>query len=148
MNTPQSAAIGKNVELAQQIGIGRLVRDLCAIVVHARLGPGIEIENRNVEQPAVELRVVPFCRGRVKAQDLLRHILEADAVQIVGNLHRCHFGNELNDAADRGLTNRRSEPMHPEIQLDAHLVAKFHFDATITANIEARLVVDHLDLPS
>ena len=46
------------LSLRDEFGIGLLLRDLGAVVIHRFLRPGVAIDGREIEQPAVELDVI------------------------------------------------------------------------------------------
>ena len=144
MDAHELLHIGQAVQLGDELRIPFLLGDLGAVIVDRRLGPGIEIAGREIEEPAVELDVVGGAERIDQRLHLLGQILEADLVGVVVDQHGGEAGRGLDDAAVAALLDGGGQPLGLEVELEIHLIAELDQHVAIAARQISRSFVDHI----
>ena len=143
MNAGELGEIGEAVEARHQFRIALLGRDLRAVVVVALTRPRVEVADRQVEHPAVELQPVEGAHGVEERGHLGHDIGVGDPLEVVADHDRGELGHDLDDAGGAALANQLRDAVHAEVEIEAHLVAELHLDEAVAARPEDRLREDH-----
>ena len=78
-----------------------------------------------------------------QCRHLLDHIGVANLLEIVTDHDRGEFRHDLDDAFRLAISDQTGDVVDEKIEIETHLVSKFHFDEPIPSGVKHRFVKYH-----